>query len=323
MLNSSQKAFAQLCESFINEDASQIPTALGSNGPAAKAITRFIHSKFSLSDKAEVKTLPRPPSWPDVKKSNAWIIVQGENGYGAVKVNRDERYQVAAVKLGNEVVQSMPPSSLASDVNKFLKPIVGKVLKYHAVAYKEGASRWDARGANKYDVRDIQAKRQRAQAGTSGAKGEINLDTIFTKFKPMFAKAAQAAEADAQGIAATMLKSGNYEGVEKKLRTLNRLRMVSQLMGEAPPAADADYSIRSDYARSLEVVKNSLSNAAQHAAIHFYQDQAGDEEELLSKYSLPANKAEELTNRLFADIASGDTKKLSGLLWYFKNGLVR
>jgi hypothetical protein len=322
MLNSSQKAFAQLCESFINEDASQIPKALGSNGVAARAITKFIHSKFSLSDKAVVKTLSGPPNWSDVKKSNSWIIVQGENGYGAIKVNRDDRYQVGAVKLGNEVVQTMSPSSVAADISKFLKPIVGKVIKYHAVAHKEGAGRWDGRGANKFDVRDVQARRKKAQAGTSGAKGEVNLETIFTKFKPMFTKAAQAAEADAQGIAATMLKSGNYEGVEKKLRTLNTLRLVSQLMSESPPAANADYSIRADYSRSHEFVKNTLSKAAQHAAVHFYKDEIGDEEELLSQFTIH-NTADDLVEKLFNDIANGDTKKLSGLLWYFKNGLVR
>ena len=93
-------------------------------------------------------------------------------------------------------------------------------------------------------------------------------------------------------------------------------------MSESPPAANADYSIRADYSRSHDFVKNTLSKAAQHAAVHFYKNEIGDEEELLSQFTIH-DTADDLVEKLFNDIANGDTKKLSGLLWYFKNGLVR
>lgn len=311
MLNSSQIAFLTLCESIVAEDASPIPKALG-GGMAAKAITQFVHSKMNLSDKAQLKQLPGKPTWDSVKSVRAWVIFDGEMGFAALRPDSNEIYTVGVVKKGSDSVQTMQHSRM-DQINILLKQNVGKIKRYFAVDYIEGASRW-SRASDKYDTSQLKRKRAQAKQGIAQT-GEISHQTLFKKFKPLFVKAITAAEADIQGIIQNILKTGNYDAAETKIDKLKLLRRAAAAFG--PDAAERDtYETQ----RSKQDITRVLNKATKEAALHFYPD-------MFDQENITRNPSDEEfdkgVKRLFADIGSGDTKKLGGLLWYFKNGLVR
>ncbi len=298
MLNSNQKAFLTLCESIVNE-ASLLPAVIG-NGMAAMALTKHIHSKMNMSHEAEVVPAENI-SLGDIKKYGGFYIIQGDVGYVALTGGR-YGMQVSGVKKGKQEVTSATFSGVP-DLRKFIKEYAGKIEKnWRSKSY---------RGA--YSTADVKQKRDSLKTVN---RAEVNVESLFERFKPLFIKAGEAAVADIRGVAVNMLKSGNYSDLETRIVRLKNLERAIAFLeknkGKSNPDNYEDrYSLRS----VQEIFKASLKQAIALTA-HYY---SGSEIDPTSNIEDNYDAAQ----KLFADIQNGDTKKLSTLLVYFKNGLVR
>jgi hypothetical protein len=297
MLNKSQKAFLTLCESIVSE-TSNIPKAIGT-GMAATALMKHIHSNMSKSHTMEVKPVDSIDlAW--IKKYGGFYIIQGDLGYVALI---GDRYgmKVAGVKKGNQQVASENASGVPQ-VRKFIKEYAGKLEKY----WRSGESYKD----NTYDL-----KSRRAALKTVN-RAEVSADSLFERFRPLFFKAGQAAVADVRGVAMNMLKSGNYSDLTNKINHLRNLETyVSYLEDTGGKFNSDDPNERYTQRYAQDFFKKALGQAITLAAQHF----SGAEFDPTSNI----DDDWEAKEKLFSDIQNGDTKKLSALLTYFKNGLVR
>ena len=297
MLNSKQKAFLTLCEAIVNED-STIPKLIG-RGMAAMAITRFIHSKLNRSHTVEVKQIASVDLLY-IRKYGGFYIIQGDEGFVAL-LGGYRGFQVGGVKKGQQEAVEDRFKSIP-ELRKFIKTYAGKPEKYF-------------RGESNYANSTAELKAKRAQSRTVN-RAEVSADSLFERFRPLFAKAGQAAVADVRGVAMNMLKSGNYSDLDNKIRRLQNLEAyVSYLEGTGGKFNSDDPADRYNQEYAKNFFKEALGQAITLASQHF----SG------SEFDPTANIEDnwDAREKLFSDIQNGDTKKLSALLTYFKNGLVR
>lgn len=236
----------------------------------------------------------------DIKKYGGFYIIQGDLGYVAIMGGR-YGMSVGGVKKGNSTVASESVPGIPQ-LRKFIKEYAGKPEKY-----------WKSSNNYTNSTRELKSKRERLKTVN---RAVVSTASLFERFKPLFVKVTEAAVADIRGVTVNMIKNGNYKDAERKLRKLSQLDNWMNYFGEhgtdlANPGDGYNYDLRNIQESYMKALANAVALAAQHYA--------GDEID-------PTSNIEDnydATQQLFADIQNGDTKKLSTVLTYFKNGLLR
>lgn len=285
----SYQVFAQLLESQLDEASTSL--GLISGKPGGQEVVKTLHKTMKLAHDIQYSPVDKI-SWNDLKDSyrGAWVIVLGTTGTGAIRSSRGTYEALAST--GGQVDNFR--SDRGGNILDFLKGKIGKTQKLYV-------------GKNTTYVGDVQSKRADQKRG-SGA-GEVTNDTLIVKFKPLWAKAIQAAMADVKGHVANMIKNDAFEKAKRKIDRLETLQ--SGL--EAIEAGSGD---------EPGFIRSAVSTATLMAASHYYPEQTGNITR--SRYGSSGYSAQyhEGPQLLLKDIAGGDTKKLGTVLGFFKRTLI-
>ena len=160
-------------------------------------------------------------------------------------------------------------------------------------------------GSNTTAVADKQKKRIAYTAG-SGTK-TIDQSELIKKFKPLWAKAIDAAIIDIKGHIVNQIKNDAFEKASRKIEYVNGLQN----------GLEAVQSGSSDVPRFIET---AVSTAVLMAASYHYPEQTGEITKSYGRnYSAANNEGPQM---LLKDITQGDTSKLGTILSFFKRALI-
>jgi hypothetical protein len=149
-------------------------------------------------------------------------------------------------------------------------------------------------------------KRDREELNKKDQLGAVSQETLTKKFKPLWAKAIQAAIADIKGHVANQIKNDAFAKAKKKLAHIEALQ-------DALDNLDNDRFDQS-------FIRTSVNTAVLMAASHHYPDQTGTIGRGYSNsYSAQHSEGTQL---LLKDISNGDQKKLGTVLAFFKRALI-
>ena len=304
MLNDTQKKFLKLCESIVYED-SKLPAKIGT-GMAATAIMKHIHSKMNRSHKMDVEQISKNDiEFAEIKKYGGFYILLGDLGFVVLWGNKSKGMQLAGVKKGNTNVKELNVDTVPQ-VRAFIKEFAGKIEKC-----------WKSIPAPGNLTTPLKNKRQELKAVDYGV---VSVDTLFDKFRPLFVKAGQVAVADVRGAAINMIKTGNYSDLASKIEHLKKLESFITFLegsnGTFKTTGDDDYDSRYTAGNAKEFFKGRIKRAIELTALYY----AHADKEFDPTVRVASNA--EMENQLLSDIQNGDTKKLSTLITYFKNGLL-
>ncbi len=281
--------FAQLLEDYVNEASTSISLIAGN--PGGKEVIQKLHSDMSLAHNQDYRQVDKI-SWSELKDSyrGAWVIIQGAKGTGAIRARGGSTGSYDAVASTGGEVQSKTDSR-GGNIVDFLKVEIGKLNKFYV-------------GKNTTAVTDKQRKRADAKQGTST---EVNQETLMRKFKPLWARAINAAMADIKGHIANQIKNDAFEKAKRKISQVESLQGAL----EALEAGSEDIP---------SPVKGAVNIAVLMAASHHYPEQTGS---ITKSYgSSYQSQFPEGPRQLLKDISSGDTKKLGTVLAFFKRSLI-
>ena len=284
----SYQIFAQLLEGHLNEVSTTMNLIVGQ--PGGKEVVQKLHKDMQLAHDLGYKPVDKI-SWSDLKNAyhGAWVIIQGAKGTGAIRAKSGNYEAVASI--GGEVKTTS--DSRGGNVLDFLKGEIGKLQKFYVAK-------------NTTAVRDKQRKRADAKVGTST---EVTQDTLIKKFKPLWARAINAAIADIKGHVANMIKNDAFEKAKKKLSYIESLQNGLE-------------SLESGSSDTPEFISRSVNAAVLMAASHHYPEQTGNIER--SRWGGSGYNAQfsEGPAQLLKDISGGDTVKLGTVLGFFKRSLI-
>jgi hypothetical protein len=284
------KEFAALCETYLSEVSSSLDKV--KTEPGGKEVVVYLHKNMDLAHDQPYKEIEKI-SWSDLKDSyrGAWVIIKGQNGVGAIRA-KNKSYEAVASTGGEP---QFFKNDRGGNIIDFLKGQIGKLQKFHVGQVPDNS------------LRD--KKRDRELRNKLPSPNEVSREKLLAKFKPLWLKAMQTAEADIKGMVATMIKNGAYDKALKKMDYLKKLDdgIINVQEGGSPP----------------DFLSKSLSTALAMAASHYYPEQTGD----ISRPRwggaggfVPAN--EEGIRMLMKDISGGDQKKLGTVLAFFKRSLI-
>ena len=282
----SYKIFAQLLEGYVDEASTSLD--LISGNPGGKEVIIKLHKDMQLAHNQDYRQVDKI-SWSDLKGSysGAWVIIKGAKGTGAIKASGDSYEAVASSGGETRSVRD----SRGGNILDFLKGEIGKLQKFYV-------------GKGSRAVSDKKKKRADAQAGTSG---EVTVDTLTKKFKPLWVRAITAAIADIKGHIANQIKNDAFEKAEKKLSQVRNLQNAIDML----EAGDTDVP---------GSVSQAINTAVLMAASHHYPEQTGS---ISRGYSRGFSaQFSEGPQQLLKDISAGDQKKLGTVLGFFKRTLI-
>jgi hypothetical protein len=288
---STHQLFAQLCESLVDLDEASSAMSLLGKTPGAQQVVKKLHSQDKLSHNQDFSKIQKI-SWSDLKNRwpSGWVLCTGPKGTGAIKA-RNGNYQAIA-STGEEPVGFQ--DAKGGNVLDFLQGKLGG--KWEKYTYWIGTE-------NKYASDKANSRKQ-----NSPEPKAMNQEALLKKFRPLWAKATQAAIADCKGMVATMVKNDAYEKAERKISQLKSLETVLDTI----ESGDTDVP---------SAIKGAIGSAIVMAASHYYPDETGE----ISKprygggYS---SERSEGTTKLLQDLSNGDTKKLGTVLGFFKRSLI-
>ena len=286
MRQESYKIFAQLLEGYVDEAFTSLD--LISDNPGGKEVIVKLHKEMRLAHDQDYRQVDKI-SWSDLKGSyqGAWVIIKGAKGTGAIKA-RGDSYEAVASSGGE--TRSVKDSR-GGNILDFLKGEIGKLQKFYV-------------GKGTRTVDDKKKKRSDAQANPAG---EVTVDTLTKKFKPLWVRAITAAIADIKGHIANQIKNDAFDKAEKKLSQVKTLQNAIDSL----EAGDSDVP---------GSVSQAINTAVLMAASHHYPEQTGN---ITRGYSRGFNaERSEGPSQLLKDIAAGDQKKLGTVLGFFKRTLI-
>lgn len=278
--------FAQLLEGYVDEASTSLDLITGN--PGGKEVIIKLHKDMQLAHNQDYRQVDKI-SWSELKGSynGAWVIIKGAAGTGAIKARGDSYEAVASSGGETRSVRD----SRGGNILDFLKGEIGKLQKFYV-------------GKGTRAVDDKKKKRADAQAGTSG---EVTVDTLTKKFKPLWVRAITAAIADIKGHIANQIKNDAFDKAEKKLGQVKNLQN----------AIDSLESGDSDVPGSVGA---AINTAVLMAASHHYPEKTGN---ITRGYSRGFNaQFSEGPQQLLKDISAGDQKKLGTVLGFFKRTLI-
>jgi len=287
----SYKLIAGLFETFIAEDS----TAVGMIGslPGGTEIAQKLHKEMGLAHDQEFKSVPKI-AWSELKDmyKGGWVLIKGTSGAGAIRA-RNSSYESLAFDPETKEIRVLRDSRGGNNID-FLKGNIGKLVGFYV-------------GKDSGKAADLKRKRQSDKAG-SGTQ-EVDKDSLVKKFKPLWLRSMQAAQADIKGMITTMIKNDAFDKAEKKLAILKALQRATDTievgtLDEAP-----------------EWLQKAVSTAILMAASHHYPDLTGEIER--SRYGGGVSSQNpEGPKKLLSDVSNGDTTKLGTILGFFKRNLI-
>ena len=286
------RLFARLCEDLVKEDSTSLDIV--KKNPGGQAVIKQLHTTRGLAHDQSYGYVPKI-AWSDLKNAyqGAWVIIIGSTGTGAIKASGGTTGSYEALASNGGEVKTLTDGR-GGNILDFLKRNIGALQQYYV-------------GTNSFAVRDLKSKRK---SNNQVATTTVTPTSLTKKFKPMWAKGIKQAIPDIKGMVVTMVKNDAFEKAEKKLSLLKSLE-------------EALYEIENGENDSPSIVSRAVSSAITMSASHYYPDETG-EITRASRYSgsgiSPQNMAG--TQRLLADIASGDTQKLGTILAFFKRNLI-
>ncbi len=286
MRQESYKIFAQLLEGYVDEASTSLD--LISDNPGGKEVIVKLHKEMRLAHDQDYRQVDKI-SWSDLKGSyqGAWVIIKGAKGTGAIKA-RGDSYEAVASSGGE--TRSVKDSR-GGNILDFLKGEIGKLQNFYV-------------GKGSRAVDDKKKKRSDAQANPAG---EVTVDTLTKKFKPLWVRAITAAIADIKGHIANQIKNDAFDKAEKKLSQVKTLQNAIDSL----EAGDSDVP---------GSVSQAINTAVLMAASHHYPEQTGN---ITRGYSRGFNaERSEGPQQLLKDISAGDQQKLGTVLGFFKRALI-
>jgi hypothetical protein len=285
--------FSQLFESFLEEDS----TAIGMIGslPGGKAVAQKLHKDMGLSHDQQFQPVDKI-SWSQLKDmyKGAWVLIKGAKGAGAIRAKNG--YESIAVNAETGEVETFRDDRGGNNLD-FLKRNIGKLVGFYVGKETGNAA---------------QKKRERESNKAPEGPQRVDQETLVKKFKPLWLRSIQAAEADIKGMIATMIKNGAYEKAERKLNILKSLQRASDAL-ETGTLEDTPSWLRV-----------SVANAILMAASHHYPEETGEIQR--SRYGGRGGELSatgyEGPRQLLQDISNGDTAKLGTILGFFKRNLI-
>ena len=283
------KLFAEFCETFLPEASSSM--AVIQQHPGGKDVIQKLHKDQKLAHDISYSPVAKI-SWSELKDSyrGAWVIIQGDNGTGAIKASGGNTGDYFAVASTGGETRSMNDSR-GGNVIDFLKGEIGGLRKFYV-------------GKNTTAVSDKQQKRISAKVGTDTT---ISKEKLIKKFKPLWAKAITAAIADIKGHVANQIKNDAFEKAKRKLDHIEQLQNGL----EAIEAGSGDVP---------QFIESAVNTAILMSAAHYYPEQTGDITKSYGRGYSSANA--EGPQLLLKDISEGDTAKLGTILSFFKRTLI-
>jgi hypothetical protein len=283
------KLFAEFCETFLPEASSSM--AVIQQHPGGKDVIQKLHKDQKLAHDISYSPVAKI-SWSELKDSyrGAWVIIQGDNGTGAIKASGGNTGDYFAVASTGGETRSMNDSR-GGNVIDFLKGEIGGLRKFYV-------------GKNTTAVSDKQQKRISAKVGTDTT---ISKEKLIKKFKPLWAKAITAAIADIKGHVANQIKNDAFEKAKRKLDHIEQLQNGL----EAIEAGSGDVP---------QFIESAVNTAILMSAAHYYPEQTGDITKSYGRGYSSANS--EGPQLLLKDISEGDTAKLGTILSFFKRTLI-
>jgi hypothetical protein len=288
------RLFVQLLESVMLEDSTAI-AMLGSRR-GGNEVAKYLHASKQLAHNQQFKQVEKI-LWNDLKDmyQGGWVLIKGSKSSGAIRASSNG-YESVAYSPESRQIETFK-NDRGGNILDFLKARIGRLEFFYV-------------GADTGEVPKKKDIRQTQKAGMAGASASI--DTIVTKFKPVWLKSIDAAEADIKGMITTMIKNNAYDKAEKKLNRLKTLRRISdELQAGELPASSND----------MTMIQNNVRSALYMAAAHHYPDLTG--EITRSRYSgLLDVQNSAGPDQILKDISSGNTKTLGTVLGFFKRNLI-
>lgn len=286
MQTNGYQIFSELLESYVDEASTSLSLISGNSG--GKEVVTYLHKDMKLAHDQDYRQVEKI-SWNELKEPyrGSWVIVVGSKGTGAIRSRRDT-YDAVASSGGPVDTTS---DGRGGNILDFLKSNIGKLQKFYV-------------GRNTSAVDDKQQKRAAAK---QGLEKTVDQEALMKKFKPLWAKAIQAAVADIKGHVANMIKNDAFEKAKRKLNQVETLQNAL----EALEAGSVD---------TPGSVKSAINIAVLMAASHHYPEQTGTiSRGYSSNYSAQHSEGPQ---QLLKDIANGDQKKLGTVLGFFKRALI-
>jgi hypothetical protein len=292
MKPATHQLFSQLCETFLPEASTSLDIVRSQ--PGGQAVIQQLHKTAGLAHDQSYSPVPKI-AWSDLKDSyrGAWVIIKGSRGTGAIRAKGGNTGSYEAMASTDSEVKSMSDSR-GGNVLDFLKAEIGNLQQFFV-------------GKNTTAVKDKQSARKQNQQG-AGAAPVVDQQSLMLKFKPLWAKAMNAALADIKGMVGTMVKNDAFEKAEKKIGLLKQLERGLD-------------SIESGNAEVPEFISKAVSSAILMSASHYYPEETGEIQR--PRYGGGySSENPEGPKKLLADISAGDTKKLGTILAFFKRSLI-
>lgn len=285
------KLFADMCAEIISE-ASTTGSLIASK-PGGKELMQDLHKTAGAPHDLKYQEVPKI-SWSDLKdySKQSWVLLAGPQGTGAIKA--DGNTYNAKASANGEITNFR--NDRGGNILDFLKSKIGKISKIYVALQQKDTER---------------IKRDRAERKKEPEAAKTSEESLTNKFKPLFARAINAAMADIRGFSATMIKNGNYNGAIKKMNLLSK---YDEMLDRLESQGDLSDSMR-------RIVRDALILAT----AHYYPDEAGEVQTGSSRYgdrggySIANSQA---LQKLLGDISMGDTKKLSTVIGFFKQRLI-
>jgi hypothetical protein len=301
-----------LLREILDED-STIPDLSGiRRGPYADALVQKVHKEFAMPHDVRWEKLEKV-TWADIKsRSPNYVIIQGQDGMGAVKWNGSKWEAMLSSKEG------ITRDSDAS-INTLFKEIKERIGKITAQWGAIGQGRQSYRGASDNRTGEVDKKRSQRQARREvvvspntldpNAGSAHNTEVILRKLRPVYMRYLEQAIADVKGVVGMALKNDSYQKVKQKLEILTNLQNVRQELIDNPDAVPGK-------------IKERLRPALYLTASHYYPDETGNFALGVDRYGRGQPTHSRGPNQVIADIASGDQKKLITLMNYLKQSLL-
>lgn len=282
------KTFVSLCEAFLPEASSS--TAFINNKPGGKQVIQSLHKDLGLAHDQNYTPVAKI-AWSDLKNSynGAWVLIQGDKGFAAIKSYRDT-YTAVASDGGDPVKFN---DGRGGNVIDFIKGKIGQLRKFYV-------------GQGSTSVRDKQ--RTRADRTKPTGSSVMNQETLVKKFRPLWIKAMSSAIADIKGHVANQIKNDAFEKAKNKISYIESLQRGLEDLeagGQDVPG----------------FIEKSVQVAILMAASHHYPETTGD---ITKSYrgSGYSSAQSEGPSQLLKDISQGDTQKLGTVLTFFKRSLI-
>ena len=308
-----REALHQTITHLLNEilDEDSTITSAVRRSPYADALIRNVHKDLAMPHDLQWEPETKI-TWADIKsKSPNYVIVQGQDGTGAIKWD-GARWKV--MLSSKEGVRTSSDGSI-NILFKDIKDTIGKIRGYWSAV--NSGRRDSYRGVATNQTGPVDVKRaERTKARTisnpktmdPNAGYDQNYDAVMVKLRPLYAKYIQQAMADVKGVIGMAIKNDSYQKARQKLQLLDKLKTMQEELIDNPDSIP-------------DHIKTKLRPALYMTASHFYPDDTGNFTLATGGYRSGIQNTEG-PRKVISDIAKGDSKKLVALMNYLKQTLL-